>query len=202
MALSDVPVELVERCQKGDPDAFSDLFEMIRDDLFRWAYSLLRNEDDAQEILQECSIRIYRHIGRLKDSKRFPAWVGRMLVNQVNTYRVKAARTRTESLEEGLEATEESLPIQGSSGAGPRAAASRGEVYRDVNAAIQQLPPRQRTAVLLFDVKGWTIKEVAKELGTTEGAVKFNIFQGRRKLRQLLDGYVNEKGELSVEDFD
>ncbi|MCB2153994.1 RNA polymerase sigma factor [bacterium] len=202
MALSDVPAELVERCQKGDSDAFSDLFEMIRDDLFRWAYSLLRNEDDALEVVQECSIRIFRHLERLKDPKRFSAWVGRMLVNQVNTYRVKAARTRTESLEDGLEAPEESLPIQGTPGAGPRAAASRNEVYRDVNAAIQELPPRQRTAVLLFDVKGWSIKEVAAELGTTEGAVKFNIFQGRRKLRQLLDGYVNEKGELNVEDFD
>ncbi|MEO8377143.1 MAG: sigma-70 region 4 domain-containing protein, partial [Candidatus Sumerlaeota bacterium] len=60
------------------------------------------------------------------------------------------------------------------------------------------LPPRQRNAVLMFDVNNKSIKEIATELGCSEGAVKFNIFQGRRKLRALLENYVDQHGNLSL----
>lgn len=196
MALSDVPVELILRCQEDEPGAFDELFGMIHQDMFRWIFSLLRDEDDTQEVLQECCVRIYRHLPRLQDPKRFGAWASRMIVNQVNTFRVKARKTRLEALEEGVEATEDALPLQGAAPADPRTSAERSEVYRDVNRAIRELPPRQRTAVLLFDVKGWSIRQIAEELDCSEGAVKFNIFQGRRKLRNLLQEYVDDQGKL------
>lgn len=194
MALADVPPELIARCQSDEPGAFDELFNLIHNDMFRWIYSMVRNEDDTMEILQECCVRIYRHLPRLQDRHRFGAWSARMIVNQVNTWRVKAARQRTEMLEEGWEVPNEALPIQGTGSPDPRTAAARREVLRDVNDAIRELPPRQRTAVLLFDVKGWSIKEIARELECSEGAVKFNIFQGRRKLRALLKDYVDERG--------
>lgn len=194
MALIDVPVELVERCQRSEPGAFDELFSLIRDDMFRWIYSMVRDEENAQEILQECCIRIFRHLPRLKDRNRFGAWASRTIVNQVNTWRVKSRRTRLDHLEEGYDVPEDRLPIQGTPGASPRASAARDEVFRNVNEAIKELPPRQRTAVLLFDIKNWTIKEIARELECSEGAVKFNIFQGRRKLRGLLQEYVDDEG--------
>ncbi len=194
MALADIPPALVVRCQKGDEAAYDELFRAIRDDLFRWIFSLVRSEDDTEEILQECLIRIFRHLPRLHDPARFAAWTSRMVVNQVNTWRVRARKTRLESLEEGWEAPREALPLQGTSGASPRAILAREEVRRDVNAAITQLPPRQRTAVMLFDVQGWSIRQIATELDCSEGAVKFNIFQGRRKLRVLLTNQLDAQG--------
>ncbi|MEQ8821658.1 MAG: RNA polymerase sigma factor [Sumerlaeia bacterium] len=195
MALKDIPESLIERCQNGEAKAFDELFNAIRDDLFRWIYSMVRDEEDAQEIMQDCCVRIFRHIGRLKDPARFSSWASRMVVNQTNTWRVKARRTRLEHLEEGWEVPNERLPLQGLADTNPRAAASRREILRDVNEAIKSLPPRQRTAVMLFDVQNWTIRQIAEDLGCTEGAVKFNIFQGRRKLRQLLEGYLDESGQ-------
>lgn len=194
MALADVPPELIARVQRGDKEAFDELFERTRDDVFRWLFSMLRDEDEAEEVLQECYIRVLRHLPRLRDPSKFGSWIGRMIVNLANTHRVRARKQRTEHLEEGWEADEESLPLQGRNNTDPRAAASRREVLRDVNAAIRQLPPKQRTAVMLFDVRDWTIKEIAEELGCSEGAVKYNIFQGRRKLRHLLADYVDEQG--------
>ncbi len=195
MALSDVPVELVARCQRQDPGAFDELFVQIHDDLFRWIFSMLRDEDDTMEVLQECCVRIYRHLPRLKERERFSSWVSRMVVNQVNTWRVRARKKRLEHLEEGWEVPNESLPLQSQGGSNPRAAASRREILAHVNEAIKELPPKQRTAVLLFDVKGWSIKQIAEELECTDGAVKFNIFQGRRKLRALLGEYVDDQGK-------
>lgn len=186
MRLADVPEDLVKRCRQGDQDAFDELFRLLHEDLHRWLYSLLRNDEDAQEALQECFVRIYRHLHLLQDDRKFAGWVGRLVVNQANTYRTRAGRTRMESLEDGLEVEEERLPIQGRSAENPREVAERGEVFELVNAAVQELPPRQRTAVLLFDVKGFSIREIAEQLGCSQGVVKFNIFQGRRKLRARL----------------
>lgn len=198
MALSDVPVNLIDECRNGDAACFDRLFSMIHEDIFRWSYSLVRDEDDALEITQECFIRIFRHLHRLQDSRKFAQWVGRLLVNQTNTYRVKSRRHQTEELEEGFDVEEDSLPLQGMRSTNPRKAAEHREILRNVNEAIRELPPRQRTAVLLFDVKGRSIKEIADELGCSEGAVKFNIFQGRRKLRALLERYVGADGKLSL----
>lgn len=199
MALKDVPSDLVERCQRGDSPAFDQLFAMIRDDMFRWIYSMLRDEDETEEVLQECCVRIFRHLPRLKDSARFGPWASRMIVNQVNTRRVKARRTRLEHLEEAVEVENDALPIQGSAGSvNPRSAAARSEILEHVNRAIAELPPRQRTAVMLFDVQGWSIRQIAEELECSEGAVKFNMFQGRRKLRELLGQYVDGAGHLAM----
>ncbi len=198
MALSDVPTALIERCQAGEGQAFDELFAMIHDDLFRWTFSLLRNEDDALEVTQECFIRIFRHLNRLENPAKFPHWVSRLLINQTNTFRVKRRRHQTEELEEGFDVQDDSLPLQGKGIADPRTASQRREVLDRVNEAINDLPPRQRIAVLLFDVKGHSIRQIAEHLDCSEGAVKFNIFQGRRKLRTMLGDYVDKNGNLSL----
>jgi RNA polymerase sigma-70 factor (ECF subfamily) len=198
VALSDVPAELVDRCKQGDPGAFDELFTLIHEDLYRWAYSMVRNEDDAMDVAQDCFLRIFRHLGRLQDSRKFAQWCSRLLVNQANTFRVRRRKHQTEELEDGFDVGEESLPLQGRAAPSPRTAASQREVLEQVNAAIRELPPRQRTAVLLFDVKQMTIREVAEQLGCSEGAVKFNIHQGRRKLRVLLGNLVDKDGNISL----
>jgi len=191
------------RCQDGDQGAYDELFSTLHQDAFRWIYSLVRNEEDALEIMQDCFVRVFRHLPRLQDPSKFPSWFSRMIVNQVNTWRVKAAKTRTEHLEESWEVPNDSLPIQGSAGSGsPRTMAARTEVLEHVNEAIAHLPPKQRTAVMLFDVEGWTIKKIAESLDCSEGAVKFNIFQGRRKLRSLLGQYVDEEGNARFDEVE
>lgn len=186
MALSDVPASLVARCRRGEEAAFDELFAAIHEDLARWFFSLLRNEEDAQEAVQECFVRIFRHLHTLEDPAKFSSWVGRLVVNLANTSRTRAGRHRMESLEPGIEVDNDQLPLQGRGPADPREAASRTEILRRVNEAVTHLPPRQRTAVMMFDVQNIPIARIAEELGCSQGAVKFNIFQGRRKLRELL----------------
>lgn len=204
MALADIPVALIERCQRGEAGAHDALFAALHDDLYRWIYSLVRSPDDAEEILQDCCVRIFRHLDRLQDARKFPGWASRLVVNQVNTWRVQAKRRQADQLDDTFEPQRENLPLQGRAPASPRQAASRAQVLERVNVAVAELPPRQRTAVLLFDVEGWSIREIAESLECSEGAVKFNIFQGRRKLRGLLAEYVASDGkpmlDLNAED--
>ncbi|MDX1971834.1 MAG: RNA polymerase sigma factor [Candidatus Sumerlaeia bacterium] len=201
MALKDIPVELVVRCQNADRGAQEQLFGLIREDLFRWIYSMVRNEEDALELLQECCLRVFRHLPRLKEPEKFAGWTSRLVVNQVNTWRVKARKTALDELTDGIEVENDQLPIQGGrSTPNPRAALSRKQVLERVNAAMNELPPKQRIAVELFDLQHHSIREIAELQGCSEGAVKFNIFQGRRKLRELLEPYVNQSGLLDMEE--
>ncbi len=198
MSIDEVSAELIERCQRDGPGAFDELFHLIQEDLYRWIYSLVRHTDDTEEIFQETCVRIYRHIARLKEPSKFPAWVSRIVVNQCTTYQTRAGRMRTVTLEESLEVPNESLVAQSSPSPDARQELYRKEVLKEVNDAIRQLPPRQRTAVLLFDVENCSIKEIATLMECSEGAVKFNIHQGRRKLRELLAHHVDEQGNRKV----
>ncbi|MGF1572553.1 MAG: RNA polymerase sigma factor [Sumerlaeia bacterium] len=201
MALKDIPVELVKRCQAQEGAAQDELFTLVRDDLFRWIYSMVRNEEDALELLQECSLRMFRHLPRLQDPQKFAGWTSRLVVNQVNTWRVKRRKTAHEELLDGVEVDNDALPLQGGKQApNPRAALCRKEVVTYVNEAMNGLPPKQRVAVELFDLQQYSIKEIAELQECSEGAVKFNIFQGRRKLRELLTPYLSETGQLRYED--
>lgn len=198
VALNDVPPDLVRRCRAGEQRAFDQLFGMIHQDLFRWAFSMLRNEEDALDVTQECMTRIFRHLPNLKEDAKFPGWASRLLMNQVNTFRVKRKKNQTDEWEDGYDTEDAQLPMQGKAGANPRKAAEKQEVYRQVNEAIAELPTQQRLCVLMFDVQNRSIKEIATELECSEGAVKFNIFQGRRKLREALGHYVDADGNLNL----
>lgn len=162
---------------------------------------MVRNEEDALELLQECCLRMYRHLPNLQDPQRFSGWAGRLVVNQVNTWRVKRRKTAHEELLDGIEVDNDDLPLQGGkSSPNPRTALSRKETRNAVNEAMNGLPPKQRVAVELFDLQNYTIREIAELQECSEGAVKFNIFQGRRKLRELLTPFVSETGQLLYED--
>ncbi len=201
MAIDQVTVELIARCQQDSPGAFEELFALIQEDLYRWIFSLIRNTEDTEELFQECCLRIYRHLPRLKEASKFPAWVSRIVVNQAATHWGRAGRLRTASLDETYPDEEEDGPpiVQPTAtDENPREAAYRREVFDEVNEAIQQLPARQRMAVLLFDVENYSIKEIADVMECSEGAVKFNIHQGRRKLRELLAHHVEGEGQRKV----
>lgn len=202
MALKDIPVDLIIRCQALDSRAQEELFTLIREDLFRWIYSMVRNEEDALELLQECCLRMFRHLPNLNAPEKFAGWTSRLVVNQVNTWRVKSRKTSHEELLDGIEVENENLPIQGGKQApDPRTALSRKQLRSIVNNAINELPPKQRIAVELFDVQQHTIKQIAELQECSEGAVKFNIFQGRRKLRELLTPLLSETGQFLYEDI-
>jgi RNA polymerase sigma-70 factor (ECF subfamily) len=198
VAIDQVSVQLIRRCQQEGPGAFDELFELIQEDLYRWIYSIVRSPDETDEIFQETCVRIYRHLKRLKDPEKFPAWVSRIVVNQSNTHRTRSGRMRTVSLEESIEVPNEALVAQSTPAPDARQEVYRKEVLEEVNTAIRELPPRQRTAVLLFDVENYSIKEIASLLECSEGAVKFNIHQGRRKLRELLAHHVEDLGDRKV----
>ena len=192
MALSQVSPQLIEACRIGDRGSIETLLEQISPDLYRILFSMLRDHDDTDEVLQETLTRLFRYIGSLKDIDRFPAWAMRIAVNQVQTFRVRKNRTRLYDLEDHAEVSDKTIVTSGRSPENPRDRVMRDQVKQEIAEAMESLPNRQRMATVLFEIEGFSIKEIAQSLDCSEGAVKFNIHEGRKKLRRRLLHLVRE----------
>jgi len=193
VALQDVPIELVTRCQQGNQAAFEELVGRIGPDLYKMIFAQVRDHDDTDEILQECLIRLYKHLPTLREVVKFPGWVSRMIVNQCHSHRLKRSRTAMESTDELVEIQDREVMWQNPHTGNPRKDLMRKEVLADINEAIRELPPRQRSAIVLFEVEGYSIRDVAEAMNCSEGAVKFNIHQARKKLKSSLRQYVRQR---------
>ncbi len=191
MGFSDLDLELVSRCQRGDQEAFGLLCACIGDDLYRFVLSILRNHDDADDVYQEVLVRVHRHLRSLRDPARLPGWVRRIAVNQCHTHRARNARSSHLSWDALAEPPPVEQTVWVPQGAEtPRQAMLRRELGDQINIAIAALPPRQRTCLVLFEIDGNSIREIAGELGCSEGAVKFNLHQARKKLQGSLKAYL------------
>lgn len=194
MRFDAIPRELLERCRSGaaadgarPPDeAFDELCRLLQPDLYAFLFSLLRNHDDTDEVLVECLVRLHRHLGGLQDLDRFPGWLLKMAVNQVQTHRARNAARMTAPLEDAVEIPHDRLAAHAQPAPSPRAALEQREVRAEIDAAMASLPPRQRAAIVLYEIEQFSVREIASILECSEGAVKFNLHEARRKLRQML----------------
>jgi RNA polymerase sigma-70 factor, ECF subfamily len=187
MSLAEIPVALLEQCRDGERAAMEQLLRQISPDVYRIVFSMLRDHDDTDEVVQEALIRLFRHLGQLKDLSRFASWMIRIAVNQVQTFRMRKGRQRLYHLEEAIEPEPGSVVIVNRHhGANPRELAQRRETRQTIDNAISELPDRQQTAFLLFEFEDYPIKQIAEAMGCSEGAVKFNIHAARKKLQGML----------------
>ena len=197
MALAAVPVDLIEACRRGERDALERILRMISPDLYRLIFSMVRDHDQTDEIVQETMIRLFRHIKKLKDIERFAPWAIRIAVNQVHTSRLKAGRQRLYPFNDAMDPPDGVVVLAGQAGANPRETAAWRQVRERIELAMGDLPPRQQTAIVLFELEGCSIKEIANAMTCSEGAVKFNIHEARKKLKRQLGPMVEEWGAHS-----
>ena len=190
MRFEGVSHSLLQRCRRGDVDAFEEFCGHVQRDLYGLVWSMLRNHDDADEVMQECLLRMFRHLPKLNDLSKCPWWAMRIAVNQCNSFRAQAASKALYPLDDSVDPPPERVMWHTGLGDSPRRSVERREMRDDINAAIRQLPPRQRDAIVLFEVEDLSIREISALLGCSEGAVKFHIHEARKRLRGLLEHYL------------
>jgi len=187
--------ELVRRAQQGDLEAFDRLIERHQRRAVSVSYRFVGNLHDALEITQEAFIRAVRNIATLQNPARFGPWLLRIVTNlSLNFRRDRAVRRRLLSLEESY-GRDDGDPAQRLAAAEhstvpPAAELDLAELHALVQAALAELPQQQRTALVLFSLEQLPQREVAEIMGCSVEAVKWHVFQARRKLRQLLADYL------------
>ena len=188
--------ELLAAHVAGDADAFGRLFTRHRDRLWAVAVRTMGNPHDAADGLQDGLVAAYRRAGTFRGDAAVTTWLHRVVVNACLD-RLRAAKVRrTEQLPDDLEEQRD----RGSSRTGtgerddPEQAAIGDERRRVLLTALATLPPEQRAALVLVDMEGYPVAEVAEMLDCPVGTVKSRCSRGRARLALLL-GVLRPGGE-------
>jgi RNA polymerase sigma-70 factor (ECF subfamily) len=188
---------LVERVLGGDRKAFDELIRKYQRQAVAVSYRLLGNNHDALEVTQDAFLKAFSSLATLQKPEAFGGWLMRIVSNlSLNYRRSRKTRQGQLPLDDLLGATEAG---QSDAAGGSDWMAQSGdplhrleseEMGRRLQKALQELPEKQRTAIVLFAIEGRPQKEVAETLECSVEAVKWHVFQGRKKLKDLLKGYL------------
>jgi len=186
---------LVVRAQGKDVAAFEELLARYEEKLYRLAMRFVRNESDAQEILQDVFLSAWRKLPGFEGRAQFGSWMYRVTVNAALMFlrsRNRHPEVMLDDLEPGLlsKATEQSS--HGSSedwSKRPDEQLQSEELRRHIQAAVDALPDGLRTVFLVRDVEGLSTEETAEVLGMSLPAVKTRLHRARLALREAIGHY-------------
>jgi RNA polymerase sigma-70 factor (ECF subfamily) len=189
---------LIAQAQAGDMGAFRRLVERNERRAFAVAFALLRDENDAREIVQEAFLRAFKSLDSFKGTSAFFTWVYRIITNLSIDLKRKPGRQVVDLDESRLSADEASVdfPALGRSGTNPADDVRRTEIAGRLQVALDALPPYHRAVIVLREVDGMSYEEMAQAMGVSKGTIMSRLFHARQKLqRALADCYVEQIGE-------
>jgi len=173
--------ELILRAQRGDGGAFRELVERHRRRAFAIAVGLVRDEEDALEIVQEAFFRVYRGLYAFNGAASFFTWLYRIVKNLSIDLMRRPAWQRELALDDvevGFEACLDE--------ADPGDMLRRREIAERIAAALEALPPYHRGVILMREVEGMSYEEMARAMGVSKGTIMSRLFHARKKLQRAL----------------
>jgi len=169
--------ELVVRTRAGDPDAFDILVSRYYNACWRFAYHMLGERADAEDVVQDSFLRAYLAIGRYDERDQFRGWLFRILTNQCRNAQTSRGRRTRRFVQD--EIALESAPA-------PPSGLAPGVEDAVLLHALNQLDPLQREALLLKYAEGLEYGEMSAMTGAGESALKMRVKRGSERLRVLL----------------
>jgi RNA polymerase sigma-70 factor (ECF subfamily) len=182
---------LVQRVLAGQREAFDELIERYQRQAVAVSYRLLGNTQDALEVSQDSFLKAFTSLASLQKPEAFGGWLMRIVSNLSLNYR-RSRKVRTQLPLDDLLGTSESqqADLAGSDSMArddnPVHSLESKEMGEQLQLALAQLPEKQRLAIVLFAIQQMPQKDVAEALECSVEAVKWHVFQGRKKLKELL----------------
>ncbi len=188
--------ELIEKFQGGDQDSYVELISRYTEKVFNLALRLTRNQEDAEEVIQDVFLTVYRKIDAFEGKAAFSSWLYRITVNTAFMALRKRKQHPTISMEEINPAIKESWTGPSSAQRDVNYISTRHQMREVVEGAIAKLPEEYRAIFLLRDVDGLSNQEVGEILHLSVPAVKSRLHRSRlmlrRKLQRFYDDYVKD----------
>lgn len=176
---------LVLQAASGDIDAFRQLVSIHTASLRRTALAVLRNEQDAEEALQDGLLSAYRRIASFEGRSRFSTWLTRVVLNSALMSRRRHVQHEM-SLDEILEHTPQTLDAIADPRPDPEQAYSAAEMTALIEEKLRELSPRLQEAFRLHEMAGLPYDTCAAQLGVERGALKSRVTRARRRLANSL----------------
>jgi RNA polymerase sigma-70 factor (ECF subfamily) len=172
---------LISRCQKGDQEALKEIFDQYHQKVYRVAYGVVREREEALDIVQEVFIKLYRSIRNFKGKSKFYTYLYRMAMNTAIDHSRKIKKSPFLSLDgmEGFQPTEREEK-------NPDHTFLRKELQERVKGALEKLPLDQKKALIFREVEGLSYQEMAESMGCSIGTVMSRLHYARKRIRELL----------------
>lgn len=188
---------LIGRAQSGDMVAFRALVERHQRRAFAVAVSLVRDENDAHELVQEAFVRVYRSLATFQGGASFFTWLYRIITNLSIDLMRKPGRQTTD-LDEGRFDLEDSAEVESPfvsriEGADPAELIRRREIGDKLEAALGALPSYHRAVIVMREVEGLSYEEMAQAMGVSKGTIMSRLFHARQKLQRALGEFYAEQ---------
>ncbi len=184
--------ELVARAKRGDQAAFTELVNLYSERIYNLALRILKNSDDAADVLQETFVTVYEKINSFDGRSNFFTWIYRIATNFALMKLRKDKRTvlSDQDLETNFDNPDnmqvhewQDLPLKDM---------LSEEFQRHLDEAVDSLPEIYRSVFILRDLENLSIRETSKILGITESNVKIRLKRARLYLREKLAEYMQE----------
>ena len=179
---------LVRRVQNGDSDAFFELVRPYERTVFLTALSLVRNDADAEDVAQEAILKAFKNLARFRQEAKFSTWLIQIAINEAKMRLRKDRRHLYESIDEGRLGDEgDYIPKDFADWREiPSEALEQKELRKALTKALDSLPEKYRTVLILRDVQHLSIAETAQVLGLSEANVKTRLSRARLQMRDAL----------------
>lgn len=173
---------VIATARDGDAGAFQTLMQLTERGVYRIGLRMTGSHADAQDVVQETYLRVFRHLGRYRDSQPFRPWLYRIALNVCRDQ----LRSRKNAPEAPLYQPQTEEPSREPSAERQASAREESELLA---VAVRRLPAKERAAVILRDVEGLDTVEVAKILNSRPATVRSQIASARRKLTEARDAW-------------
>lgn len=185
---------LVSALRRRDPEAFNQVFKQYSDQIFRLAFGILKSEDEAEGIVQDTFLTLFRKLNQFEARSRLSTWLYRVAYN-LSTDRLRKMRP-TEPLadEPHLMEADGFMPVVIVDwNFAPETILSQRETHRVLGEAIDALPQKLHTTFVLRELEKFSTVETATILGIKPGTVKVQLHRARLLLREHLSSYFQER---------
>ena len=186
---------LVTRVRAGDEFAFEQIMLATEQRVVSIAWRMLGNREDAREATQDVYLRVFKYLSRFRAGEDFRGWLYRITVNVCHDFARKRRSTAAAQFDE-IDFGLEGVAIDASHDANPEGVVLHDQRLALIRCALQSLPAKERAALVLRDLEGFSTDEVAKALGSRPVTVRSQVSAARAKIKTYCDRVSRKQGPL------
>ena len=188
----DKDTEIIRRAQNGDLNAFRELVDEHKRNVYYLAFDLTRNREDAEDVSQDVFLKVFRSLKDFRGDAKFSSWLYRITVNTCLSLKSRKSYTimqGNENLEEMIDTGSE---MSNPGNTNPESQTEAGFIQKNIDKAIEKLSKRERTIFIMRNYSGLSFGEIVKILKLRPGTVRSVNFKALEKLRKELAFYKDE----------
>jgi RNA polymerase sigma-70 factor (ECF subfamily) len=167
-----------------------EIFDKYHNKVYRIAFGVVRQREEALDVVQEVFIKLFRSIKNFKGRSHFYTYLYRMVMNTAIDHKRKTGKQFMSSLDE-----EGSFEPSDEAEKGPERILLQKELEERVKLAMDKLPAEQKAALIFRDVEGLSYQEMAEAMGCSIGTVMSRLHYGRKRMQESLKDYVKLPGQ-------